>query len=86
MLTGRPKQGNSLPEGLFFSQKNSEKVLDKGGRVWYISQARLREIIPGRAKRTLKTIQRNKRANKRNCAEMHREDSEDSKEFSIERC
>ena len=22
----------------------------------------------------------------RNCAEMHREDSEDSKEFSIERC
>ena len=86
MLTGRPKQGNSLPEGLFFSQKNSEKVLDKGGRVWYISQARLREIIPGRAKRTLKTIQRKKRANKRNCAEMHREDSEDSKEFSIERC
>ena len=64
MLTGRPKQGKTLPEGLFFSQKNSEKVLDKGGRVWYISQARLREIIPGRAKRTLKTIQREKRANK----------------------
>ena len=86
MLTGRPKQGNSLPEGLFFSQKNSEKVLDKGGRVWYISQARLREIIPGRAKRTLKTIQRNKRANKGTVQRCTDEDSEDSKEFSIERC
>ena len=41
---------------------------------------------PGRAKRTLKTIQRDKRANKRNCTERYREDSEDSKEFSIERC
>ena len=30
-------------ESSYFSQKNRQKVLDKGGTVWYISQARLRE-------------------------------------------
>ena len=30
-------------ESRYFSQKNRQKTLDKGGTVWYISQARLRE-------------------------------------------
>ena len=65
-------------EAPIFFAKNSKKVLDKGGRLWYISQARLRETTE-RAKRTLKTIQKKERA-------IQEEDSEDSKEFSTERC
>ena len=41
---------------------------------------------PRKSEANLENDTENKRANKRNCAEMHREDSEDSKEFSIERC
>jgi len=63
---------------LFSRQKNPKKSIDKGGGVWYISQARLRGTAEER-QRTLKTIQRVN-------AQLGREDSEDSKEFSIERC
>ena len=54
-------------------------MLDKGGTVWYISQARLRE-----------TVQKAGEANLENDTEERtrkkEEDSEDSKEFSTERC
>ncbi len=53
-------------------------MLDKGGRLWYISQARLRE--------TEETSEANLEndTEKRNAQEGI--DSEDSKELSIERC
>jgi hypothetical protein len=58
-------------ESYYFSQKNRQKMLDKGLAVWYISQARLRGTGK-RARRTLKTIQNEERA-------IKEEDSEDSK-------
>ena len=69
------KNTNNRP---FFLEKNRQKKLDKGGRLWYISQARLRE--------TDETSEANLEndTEKRNAQEG--KISEDSKEFSIERC
>ena len=56
----------------------NKKKLDKGGPVWYISQARL----PGRAETSAANLE-NDTESKR---VIKRKISEDSKEFSIERC
>jgi hypothetical protein len=53
----------------FFPEKNRQKKLDKGGRLWYISQARLRETAE-RAKRTLKTIQKRETRKKERSAKI----------------
>ena len=62
----------------FSGEKNRQKMLDKGVPVWYISQARLPERADSSA------------ANLENDTESKRvikgKISEDSKEFSIERC
>ena len=60
------------------SEKNRKKMLDKGGGVWYISQARLRET-KGKSKANLENDTEEVNAQEGKI-------SEDSKELNIERC
>ena len=75
---GRGMQRTEALKFLIFLSKKVKKVLDIPFLFCYSTQARLRGTAGG-AKRTLKTIQKKERA-------IQEEDSEDSKEFSTERC
>ena len=86
MLGEKEEYGKTRTFGEKFLQKTGKKSLTtvcSSGILVKLARAKARERVPergsGGAKRTLKTIQRKKTRKKE-------EDSEDSKEFSTERC
>ena len=59
-------------ESRYFSQKNRKKTLDKGGTVWYISQARSR----GTERTSKANLENDTEERTRNKEEKDSEDSE----------